>query len=430
MPGRMIRLTCHPERENGAREQGMSNSATEQLRSVKGPRRIALLAVMLSGPPLMALTFSTIAPVLPAMARHFGPQTNGTFFAQWIMTSPALGLMLGGALGGFLIDRIGPRLLIIAAFALFALGGSAGLYLDDPVALLISRFVLGLGGSCVATTATWLIGERFDELARHRMIGIQDSIAGIAAMSAVLLAGILGAATGWRAPFAIYLIAVPLLLLAILAVPRIAMSKSGQTPGETGALLASLWPVYLLVLAMAGLMMMPATQVPFLLEHSGVADPVTKSRVIACSAAMSILSAALYARIRRLLGERGTLSMILLVFALGTIILSQSSGAWSAAFGCMAMGIGTGIFSPHFANVVIARTPHAIRGRAIGLMYSTVFLSEFLSPLVILPLRRTFGVTGCFLVLGIALIVGFVISVLQKRQAFPSPPQNGSRHDS
>ena len=399
----------------GEIEHEQLSEAAKRLRGVHGARWLALLAVMLSGPPLMSLTFSTIAPVLPAIARHFGAQGGGTLFAQWIMTAPAIGLMLGGPAGGILIDRVGPRRMIIGAFALFALAGSAGLWLDNAVALLFSRFLLGLAGSCVATTATWLIGERFDELSRRRVIGIQDSIAGAAAMSAVLLSGIAGAAGGWRLPFAIYLVAAPLVLLAFVAVPRVTASASTHSGPPARAVLVSLWPVYAIVLAMAGLMMVPATQVPFLLESNGVADPIIRSRVIACSAALSIVSAALYGPIRQRLRERGTLALIILAYALGTTTLSQSSDAWGAAFGCMMLGVGTGLFSPHFASVLIARTPPPTRGRAIGLMYGTIFLSEFLSPLVILPLRAAFGVHGGFLALGIALFAGFVVAVLQGR---------------
>lgn len=405
-------------------------NATDSLRAITGPRWIALLIVMLSsGPPLIALTFSTIAPVLPAIGKHFGSDTGSTFFAQWIMTAPALGLMLGGALSGFLIDKIGPRFLIITALCLFALGGSAGLYLDDPVAMLFSRFLLGLGGSSAATTATWLVGERFDELARRKLIGIQDACAGIAAMSALLLSGMLGAHIGWRMPFAIYLVAVPIALLARLSVPQIKTASTREDSATTGTMFSALWPIYAIVLAMAGLMMMPATQVSFLLDSHGISDPIIKSRVIASSAATSIVAAALYARVRGLLGERGTLSAILLAFALGTVMLSQSGGVWDTAFGCMLLGCGTGLFAPHFASVIIGRTPHNMRGRALGFMFSAMFLSEFVSPVIILPLRTAFGQQGAFLAISAALFTAFIIAVLQRQRLPVSPVHERSNHE-
>lgn len=79
----------------------MRSVATQKLRDVTGWRLPFLFAVMLAGPPLMALTFSSIAPVLPAIGHHFSTlhsfSGDGATFAQWVMTAPAIGLMLGGA---------------------------------------------------------------------------------------------------------------------------------------------------------------------------------------------------------------------------------------------------------------------------------------------------------------------------------------------
>lgn len=383
---------------------------------VTGWKRPAFLAVMLSGPPLMSLTFSTIAPVLPSIAEHFGREIDGTLVAQLIMTMPAIGLMLGGPAGGLLIDRLGARRLILFGFAVFAVAGSAGLYLDHAIPLLVSRFLLGFAGVSIATAATWLIGERYDEDRRRRLIGIQDSLAGIAAMSAVLLSGAAAATGGWRMPFAIYLIAAPLFVLALVAVPAIAISGRKDNAAAL-SVLQPLWPIYASILALAGLMMLPATQVPFLLENIGIADPVIRSRVIASSALLSIVSAALYAPVRQQLGERGTLVVILAAYTLGTTTLAMANNAYIAALGCASLGIGTGLFSPHFASLLIARTPLAVRGRAIGLMFGTIFLSEFLSPLIILPLRYLFGVHGGFLALGGALTCVMLVMALRRSRA-------------
>ena len=53
-------------------------------------------------------------------------------------------------------------------------------------------------------------------------------------------------------------------------------------------------------------------------------------------------------------------------------------------------------------------------------MYGTIFLGEFLSPLVILPLRAAFGVHGGFLALGLALFAGFLFAVLHGRLSGPT----------
>lgn len=396
--------------------------ARSRLREMAGWRAWLLIAVMLSGPPLMALTFSTLAPVLPMIAAHFSGRDGGTMLAQWIMTIPAMGLMLGAPIGGWLIDRVGPRAMTVTAFTGFALGGSAGLWVDDPLVLLASRFVMGFSGASIATAATWLIGARFDGNGRRRMIAAQDALAGIAAMSAVLVSGLIAQMGGWRAPFGIYLIAVPLLMAAWLAVPRLVSSQSGGLDAPPARLsdLVSLWPIYLTIVAMAGLMMMPATQVPFLLQADGITDPVIRSRVIACSALASILGAASFPLVHRRIGEAGTFRLILAAYLAGTAMLSVARTAEAAALGCFLMGIATGLFSPFFASLLISRTEPSLRGRAIGLMFGAVFLSEFLSPLIVLPLRANFGVHGGFAALAAMLAVALVAAFIRRPFTLPA----------
>ncbi|HEX7856069.1 MAG TPA: MFS transporter [Sphingobium sp.] len=392
------------------------------LRAIDGWRGWLLIAVMLSGPSLMALTFSTIAPVLPMISAHFRDQAGSTMLAQWIMTTPAIGLMLGAPIGGWSIDRIGPRAMTIAALAGFAGGGSAGLWADHPATLLASRFVMGFSGAYLATAATWLIGARYDEIGRRRLIAAQDSLAGITAMSAVLLAGIMAQTAGWRAPFMIYLLAVPLLLAAVASIPSIYTSRqaTGSTPAELLSHLRPLWPIYLIIVAIAGLMMMPATQVPFLLQANGIEEPIIRSRVIACSALASILAAASFPVVRERAGEAGTFRLILAAYLAGTATLSLATSAEGAALGCFLMGLGTGLFSPSFASLLIARTSPALRGRAIGFMFGAVFLSEFLSPLVILPLRAALGVNGGFGALALLLALALFASFVKRPFATPS----------
>lgn len=405
---------------------GETGVIRDRLRAVQGARGVLLLAVMLSGPPLMALTFSAISPVLPAIGLYFGGAgSRGAFVAQWIMTTPAIGLMIGAPASGMLLDRLGVRRLILAALAGFALGGAAGLYAESLGTLLLGRFVMGLSGATLTTGTTWLIAARHDEAERRRLIAAQDAISGVAAMTAVLLSGVLGQSGGWRMPFAIYLVAVPLFGCALATIPalRRQTDRSRATPPATA--LTRLWPVYALVLALAGLMMMPATQVPFVLEAIGVQDPVARSYVIAASALLSILSAASFPWVRARAGEVGTLRLILAGYGIGTALISVAPNAAMAAAGCAFMGAATGLFSPHFASLVIARAEPALRARAIGLMFGFVFLSEFLSPAVVLPLRAALGVQGGFAALAVMLAAGLLASF--GRLLIPTQAREGLR---
>ncbi len=87
-----------------------------------------LLGLMLCGSPLMALIFTVLGPVLPAVAGHFGGER---LTAQMIMTMPSLGIMVGGPIGGWLVERHGVRRVILWMLVAYALSGCAGFVLDD-----------------------------------------------------------------------------------------------------------------------------------------------------------------------------------------------------------------------------------------------------------------------------------------------------------
>jgi len=249
------------------------------------------------------------------------------------------------------------------------------------------------------------------------MIGAQNALSGAAAMSAVLISGWTAAAEGWRAPFAIYLIALPLLICALVAVPPIAAARAASPEtadhSKDARGMLRLWPQYLTIAATAGLMLMPATQVPFVLESNGIDDPVIRSQVIACSALLSIVTAALFPLIRGRVGERGTMLLILGFYMVGTAILAASHDAPVAALGCLFMGSATGLFTPHFTSMIIRRTEPAVRGRALGAMFGAIFLSEFVSPAIVLPLRQSFGVHGGFLPLSAALASALILMLFK-----------------
>jgi MFS family permease len=112
----------------------------------------AALAVLLASSPCSALMYTAIAPILPQLAAHLGGG-DGALYAQLIMTMPSIGLMVGGPVIGWGAELIGPRPVLIAALAIYAVAGSAGLYLDGVGALLASRLLLGLAVAGIGTSS-------------------------------------------------------------------------------------------------------------------------------------------------------------------------------------------------------------------------------------------------------------------------------------
>lgn len=383
--------------------------------------RPGLLIAMVQGPPLIALIFSAIAPILPMIAARIDNKADGTFWAQWVMTTPAIGLMFGGMIGGALLDRLGPRNIVAIALGLFVIAGSAGLYVEDLKILLFSRLVLGFAGAFIATAGTWLISEYCSESIRYRLVGSQGAIGGVVAMSTLFAAGWLAETGGWPMAFILYLLPVPLLIMALFSVPDVPFQAHQDAP-RIGSVLVPHWRIYLAMLPLGAIMMIPATHVPFLLETNDIREPTTRSLVIASASFMAIISSASYYFVRARLSEDGTVRAILCAYLSGAFVLGFSDGALLPAIGCAFLGVGTGLLSPHCVSLLLARAQPAARGRAIGLMFSAIFLAEFISPLLILPLRHMLGIHGSFLGIGVALAMALAATFMfsHGRRAPPS----------
>src|SRR5207245_4346880 len=109
-------------------------------------------------------------PVLPSVMKQFGAAGDGALNAQLIMTIPGIGIILAGAPIGWMTQRYGPARLVRWALLGFALSGAAGMLIDNFALFLAARFVLGVSASAIATSTLALVGERFEDEGRARIL--------------------------------------------------------------------------------------------------------------------------------------------------------------------------------------------------------------------------------------------------------------------
>lgn len=376
-------------------------------------RRIGT-GVMLCGAVSTGLIFVALLPVLPLIATHFGEGSGGALFAQSVMTMPAVGLIAGGLTAIWLIERIGAFHLLWPALLAVALLGSAGLYLNAPVPLLATRLLLGFFASMASIATTALIAQRFDAEARPRMLGYKGAVTSISSMGGLLLAGWLGDIGGWRLPFALYLLAAALAILALLTLDRDPPLRREASTAAKGDILA-LWPVYGTVVLFGAVMMMTNTQFSFLLAEIGIHSPAMVSRTVVVTIIVSALAAFLYGRVRGWIGAAMCFPLIVAGWCIGLLILGFAYDGMTAAIGAGIAGLSAGFFPAHMATTLVERASPAARDRAIALMYSAIYLGDFLNPFLIEPLSMALTRHGAFRAVGLFCGVVLIILLLRHR---------------
>ncbi|WP_240501389.1 MFS transporter, partial [Streptomyces neyagawaensis] len=185
---------------------GFAVRSTEPVPESGGSLR---LTILMSGSCLPVLGAVLLAPVLPKLQELFRTVPDADVLVPLILTIPALTVALVAPLAGVLLDRLGRRIPLIVATVLYALFGTAPLWLESLGAIVASRALLGVAEAFVLTSCTTLIGDYYTGRARDRYLALQTVCATISATAFFILGGAM-ATTDWRAPFQLY--AVGLLL--------------------------------------------------------------------------------------------------------------------------------------------------------------------------------------------------------------------------
>lgn len=384
----------------------------------RSPAEVRRNATLLFVSTLTIMSGATISASLPGIAARFADVENVALLSRLVLTLPAVFIALFSPAAGFLVDRFGRKPLLVVSLALFAVAGASGLFLDTLPGLLIGRAVLGLAVGGIMTATTALVGDFFQGAARDRYMGLQQAFVGVGGTIFLTGGGFL-AEVHWRGPFLIYTVAILLVpaALAFLPEPRRARpadlaTEEGRLGGRATALLALLFLAA--AVNMIAFYMIP-TQLPFYLETLGFAAPSLAGTAIGTGQLVGVVSALGFAPFRRRLGIMGVFGLGFVSAGLSFLLLSAAESYVGVLAAMAVSGICMGTIMPNFAAAAMLLAPPARRGRVSGLLVSSIFAGQFLSPIVSQPLIAASGYGGAYGLVGaVVLVFGIVAFVLRR----------------
>jgi MFS family permease len=195
------------------------------------PARTAWLGfIVVVAASVMDLLDSTIAQTAaPAIRRDLG----GSYASlEWISAAYTLAMAVTLLLGSRLGDVLGRRRVLLAGIGGFVGASALCSMAPDPTALIAARALQGAVAAIMVPQGFGLIRELFGDAGQQKAFGVFGPIMGLAAIAGPLVGGALVnldiAGTGWRA---IFLVNVPLGLVAIAAGRRFLPRSAPATPG-------------------------------------------------------------------------------------------------------------------------------------------------------------------------------------------------------
>ncbi|WIM98759.1 MFS transporter [Actinoplanes oblitus] len=352
------------------------------------------LVLLLAGSCLSVLGAVLIAPVLPQMTDHFAGVAGADVLVPVVLTVPALVIGLTAPFAGFVVDALDRKRLLIAAMVGYAICGTAPLYLTTLPAIIGSRVLVGLCEAAIMTCCTTLIADYWSGPRRSRYLGLQTLLAAVSATVFLGLGGAVGG-SGWRAPFWLYTVAL------VLAVPMVLLIwQPAAAPRPTGALAEPrrlpplpwrrLRTPCLVTLAGGVVFYALIVELSFVLDEVGVTETAT---IGALSALMSLATAVAAGSFAKLSARtpRRLLPFAFGLAALGFLVIAATASAPVITIGAVLTGAGTGLLLPTLLTWATNRLGFEERGRGTGLWTGTLFVGEFLSPVLINGLAAAVG---------------------------------------
>jgi MFS family permease len=367
------------------------------------PAGRAQALVLLFSSCLAVLGAVLLAPVLPAIEDAFAGTAGVEALTPIVLTAPALVIGLTATIAGRIVDRLGRKRLLVGALVVYAVVGTAGLWLPSLELIVVSRVLVGLTEAAIMTCCTTLLADYFHGSQRERYFGLQVVFTTVAATVFLAVGGALGA-QNWRTPFWLYAVSIPLAVAAARWIwqpaPRaqaaartakLAPLPWRQLAGPVGVSLVGGLVFYVLIVELS-----------FKLDSIGVESTATIGAVSAIASLGTAVGGYLFGRLAKL-GPVVTVPLAFGLSGVGLVGIGLASSVPLVVAFAVVTGFGNGLILPSLLNWALGPLTFEQRGRGTGVWTSAFFIGQFVCPLVVLALSGALsgGLAAALVVLGV-----------------------------
>lgn len=298
--------------------------------------KLSLLALS----SMLVSTFA-VSPALPQMIAHFSKTGIATSQVENLITVTSFAIMISLLLNGFIVRFLSEVAIIITGLTLMALGGSLPLLFPSFALVFLSRILLGLGIGLINARAINIISHFFTGQERMQMMGLRGSAEVLGSASLTILVGWL-IGWGWQAAFAVYLLALVILLLFLLFIPKEGLGQDRPDTTATQAKLdKKLWLISLTLAFLAFFVINVNTfltiRIPQIVVESGIGTAQEASYILSLMQIMGIIAGMLFSSLLNRL-KNWLLVLAYTSFGLSVVGVAFANNLWWLGLGAMISG--------------------------------------------------------------------------------------------
>lgn len=371
---------------------------------------------------MTVLGSTAIAPALPNLEKHFLGIKNIEFLVKLVLTIPAIFIVFFSPISGYLFDRYNRLKLIYPAIIIWSISGVSGFFLDNIYYILISRAIFGIATAFVMTGSSALLADYYTGIKREKALRLQNFYTAFGGALFLIMGGFLSN-INWRYPFLVYILGFVIFIFAfiILFEPQKNKKTSLNHADSNKFNFFTFLPIYMLSFFGMSLFYIVPTQIPFMIINVLHKSGEYVGNSLALSSIVTALTSLLYARIRQYLSLDNMYVLGFSIVGIGLCIINIFHSYFMLLIALICMGFGLAIFLVTNSSWLFSLTNETNRAKAYGFLASSVFIGQFLSPIITQPIVEVFGLINMFLIFGLtSLLIAttFVIKsfIKNKRQ--------------
>ncbi|MCK9323616.1 MAG: MFS transporter [Candidatus Methanomethylophilaceae archaeon] len=374
------------------------------------PNKLTMITLLFSS-MIILMGAAAVAPALKPISEAF--PNESVFVISLLVTLPALAVAITGMSVGVLADRFGKARVFIISLIIFSGAGLSGYFFKSFEAILIGRFILGIGIAGIATATTALTADYYTGADRGKIISYQSAAMGIGVLFLETVGGSL-ADIGWQEPFLVYLIGVPILMMALFSVREpVREVKSNESAPAVKIIHKGRKVVLCYMMIFFGMffMFIIPTNFPYYVTDMGY-------NLFICGLMLGILGVSqavfslIYARTTNKLTDKNAYAVAFLMIGLAFCLLTMMNMATTAVV-MILVGVGMGLITMTVIGSLSIYSHAGGSGKIMGGYSVAMNIGVFCSSLIITPIIAELGsYTVTFSYVGIfALMICAVITV-------------------
>ena len=368
---------------------------------------------------LTVMAGAAIAPALGIIKQHFSAAPD--LLVQLIVSIPALMIIVTSLFFRPISRRLHTRAIAILGLALYVISGVGCSFVKEIGILLAMRALLGVSVGLIMPLSTGLLAYYFPPSEMARLMGLSAAMNQMGGVVATLLAGLL-ATIEWNYAFLVYALGLLALLMVLIWLPNelLASHDKQGNPFKPAHLLKFHPSVTGMFLLMLIFFIFP-TNFAIVASQQTTLSSHAITIIMVCLDVVAFFVGLGFGHLMHIF-RRPIKYFAPLCFLIGYGLYLMAA-VWAIILGSAFIGIAAGVGVPYLNTIASIKGGKTSATTVMPLLSAALYLGQFLSPVIVMPLARWIGgITSPYMV-GMALSVVFLFQVWATRHFQSLPPE-------